>query len=40
MTLGEANKILGTEFGKKYSVEDIQKVSVVVYNKYHYINLF
>ncbi|KAL5366841.1 hypothetical protein CPHLJ_8g1115 [Cryptosporidium parvum] len=27
MTLGEANKILGTEFGKKYSVEDIQKIA-------------
>ncbi|OII72599.1 uncharacterized protein cubi_03335 [Cryptosporidium ubiquitum] len=27
MTLGEANKILGTEFGKKYTVEDIQMIT-------------
>ncbi|KAH8582030.1 mitochondria-associated granulocyte macrophage CSF signaling molecule [Cryptosporidium sp. chipmunk genotype I] len=27
MTLGEANKILGIEFGKKYTVEDIQMIT-------------
>ncbi|KAJ1608136.1 hypothetical protein OJ252_2633 [Cryptosporidium canis] len=27
MTLGEANKILGTELGKSYSIEDIQMIT-------------
>lgn len=28
MTIGEANKILGTELGKNYTAEDIQMVSI------------
>lgn len=30
MTLGEANKILGIELGRKYTIEDIQVVSIYI----------